>query len=171
MLAEPDPAWSSLYSRQEERIRVTLGARAIRLEHVGSTSVPGLAAKPVIDVVLIVAGSAAEDDYLADLEAAGLTLQFREPGWYEHRFLRDHNLTSRCMCSPKAARRLIGCCASAIGCALGRARDLYERTKRDLAARHWTTSATPTPRVLDRGLHHRQGPQRSDRSTRIRWVK
>ncbi len=63
----------------------------MQVEHVGSTSVPGLAAKPVIDIVLVVSDSADEAGYVPDLEAAGYALQFREPDWYEHRFLRDHD--------------------------------------------------------------------------------
>jgi len=43
-LAEPDPAWSDWYAREQDRIRTALDERAVRIEHVGSTSVPGLAA-------------------------------------------------------------------------------------------------------------------------------
>jgi GrpB-like predicted nucleotidyltransferase (UPF0157 family) len=90
-LADPDPEWSALYAREEERIRASLGPRAVQVEHVGSTSIPGLAAKPVIDIVLTVIDSSDEAGYLPDLEAAGYVLQFREPDWYEHRFLRDRD--------------------------------------------------------------------------------
>ena len=86
-LVDPDPEWAAQYARQEARIRAALGPRAVQVEHVGSTSVPGLAAKPVIDIVLVVADSAYEAAYVPDLEAAGYALQFREPDWYEHRFL------------------------------------------------------------------------------------
>jgi GrpB-like predicted nucleotidyltransferase (UPF0157 family) len=51
-LADPDPEWAALYAREEERIRAALGPRAVQVEHVGSTPIPGLAAKPVIDIVL-----------------------------------------------------------------------------------------------------------------------
>jgi len=90
-LADPDPSWAAQYAREEQRIRAALGPRAVQVEHVGSTSVPGLAAKPAIDIVLTVTDAADEAGYLADLEAAGYVLQFREPHWYEHRFLRDRN--------------------------------------------------------------------------------
>jgi GrpB-like predicted nucleotidyltransferase (UPF0157 family) len=50
-LAEADPDWAEQYARQRERIQAALGSRAVQIEHVGSTSVPGLAAKPVIDIV------------------------------------------------------------------------------------------------------------------------
>ena len=70
-LADPDPEWAAQYAQQKERIQAALGPRALQIEHVGSTSVPGLAAKPVIDIVLVVTDSADEAGYLPDLEAAG----------------------------------------------------------------------------------------------------
>jgi GrpB-like predicted nucleotidyltransferase (UPF0157 family) len=69
-------------------VTAALGERAVRLEHVGSTSVPGLAAKPIIDIVLEVANSADEATYAQDLEAAGYLLRIREPDWFEHRLFR-----------------------------------------------------------------------------------
>ncbi len=137
-LAEPDLAWPTVYSRQEERIRGALDARALLVEHVGSTSVPGLAAKPIIDIVLTVDDSSAEADYLPDLEAMGFVLQFREPDWHEHRFLRDHD--------PHVHVHVFsGGCVEVDRMLLFRdrlrtrpdERELYERTKRDLAARNW----------------------------------
>jgi len=59
----------------------------LQLEHVGSTSVPGLAAKPVIDIDLTVADPARERDYVPALEAIGFRLVFREPCWHGHRLL------------------------------------------------------------------------------------
>jgi GrpB-like predicted nucleotidyltransferase (UPF0157 family) len=90
-LADLDPEWAAHYAREQLRIRAALGPRAVQVEHVGSTSVLGLAAKPVIDIVLTVIDSSDEAGYLPDLEAAGYVLQFREPYWYEHRFLRDRD--------------------------------------------------------------------------------
>ena len=84
-IREYDPDWPALYAREEARIRAALGERVIRLEHAGSTSVPGLPAKPLIDIVLEVPDSAAEASYVPDLEAAGYVLRIREPDWYEHR--------------------------------------------------------------------------------------
>lgn len=82
-----DPEWPVRFARQERRIRAALGARVLGLEHIGSTAVPGLAAKDRVDIDLIVAGPAAEDDYVPALESAGYTLRTREPHWYEHRCL------------------------------------------------------------------------------------
>jgi GrpB-like predicted nucleotidyltransferase (UPF0157 family) len=87
-LASYDPAWPSLFSRLEGQIREALGDDALLLEHVGSTSVPGLSAKPIIDMVLVVADSSDEHSYVPRLEENGFTLRIREPDWYEHRMLK-----------------------------------------------------------------------------------
>jgi GrpB-like predicted nucleotidyltransferase (UPF0157 family) len=86
-VVEYDPAWPALYETHEKRIRAALGSAVLAIEHIGSTSVPGLPAKPRIDVDVIVADSAAEEAYLPLLEAAGYVLRVREPDWYEHRCL------------------------------------------------------------------------------------
>ena len=83
-----DPDWPRLYALEEVRIRSTLGERVIRLEHAGSTSVPGLPAKPLIDIVLEVPDSADEPSYVPDLEAARYVLRIREPDWFEHRLFK-----------------------------------------------------------------------------------
>lgn len=87
-LVEYDPQWPVTFERERARITDVLGERALRVEHVGSTSVPGLVAKPVIDITLEVANSADESAYLPPLEAAGYALRIREPKWFEHRLLR-----------------------------------------------------------------------------------
>lgn len=138
-LADYDPAWPAAFEREAARIRSVLGDTVLLLEHVGSTSVPGLAAKPVIDVLLVVADPADEASYVGPLETAGYRLRIREPEWYEHRLLNgpdtDINLHVHPPGSPEIDRNL-------------RFRDhlraddadreLYERTKRELAARNWT---------------------------------
>jgi GrpB-like predicted nucleotidyltransferase (UPF0157 family) len=137
MLAEPDPAWARWYLHEEARIRGALGGRVVQIEHVGSTSVPGLAAKPVIDIVLVIADSSDEKGYVPDLEAAGYGLRFREPWWYEHRFLVDHprvQIHVFTVGSPEVERMLLfrdrlRSCADD--------RELYERTKRELAGGCW----------------------------------
>jgi GrpB-like predicted nucleotidyltransferase (UPF0157 family) len=86
-VVEPDPAWPRRYDELAARIRDTLGWRALQLDHVGSTSVPGLPAKPVIDIDLIVADPAREQDYLPALEEIGLRLVIREPWRDDHRAL------------------------------------------------------------------------------------
>jgi GrpB-like predicted nucleotidyltransferase (UPF0157 family) len=137
-LAEYDDAWPDLFEREAQRIRGTLGDRALLIEHVGSTSVPGLAAKPRIDMILTVADSSDEQSYVPPLEAAGYVLRIREPDWYEHRVFKgpdtDINLHVFSTGCPENERML-------------RFRDhlradeadrrLYEKTKRDLARRTW----------------------------------
>jgi len=85
----PDPGWPWQYDRLADRIREALGWRVLQLDHVGSTSVPGLAAKPVIDIDLTVADPAREQDYVPALETAGFRLIIREPWWHGHRMLQS----------------------------------------------------------------------------------
>jgi GrpB-like predicted nucleotidyltransferase (UPF0157 family) len=80
--------WESSFRRVAAALEAALGDRCLAIEHVGSTSVPGLVAKPVIDIDLIVADSADEAAYLPQLEAAGFTIVVREPHWEEHRLLK-----------------------------------------------------------------------------------
>jgi GrpB-like predicted nucleotidyltransferase (UPF0157 family) len=82
---EYDPAWPTLYKREETRISAALGDRALLVEHVGSTAVPQLASKPHIDIVLVVADSSDEGSYRLALETAGYVLHIREHEWHEHR--------------------------------------------------------------------------------------
>jgi hypothetical protein len=84
-VVDHDPEWPRLFQREAQRINEVLGQRVVRLEHIGSTSVPGLAAKPVIDILLVVPDSSDEPSYVPDLEAAGYVLVIREPAWYQHR--------------------------------------------------------------------------------------
>jgi GrpB-like predicted nucleotidyltransferase (UPF0157 family) len=83
-----DPAWPARFEAEAERIRGALGARAALVEHVGSTSVSGMAAKPIVDIVLGVADPAAEPQYVPALSAIGYRLHIREPEWHEHRLLK-----------------------------------------------------------------------------------
>ncbi|KAI0855506.1 GrpB domain protein [Xylaria cubensis] len=78
--------WPAMYAEVERRIRQALGDRVILIQHVGSTSVPGLPAKDVIDVDLVVADPGDEESYVPDLQAAGFQFILREPAWYQHRF-------------------------------------------------------------------------------------
>jgi GrpB-like predicted nucleotidyltransferase (UPF0157 family) len=109
------------------------------IEHVGSTAVPGLAAKPRIDVRLVVADSADEPAYVPAVEAAGYVLRIREPDWYEHRVFKgpdvDINLDVLSPGCPEIDRMLLfrdWLRSNASD------RRLYERTKRELARRDWT---------------------------------
>jgi GrpB-like predicted nucleotidyltransferase (UPF0157 family) len=87
-LVDYNPEWPRQFAREAERIRTVLGDRALRIEHVGSTSVPGLIAKPKIDILLVVADSADEQFYAPALSAAGYVLRVREPDWHQHRLFK-----------------------------------------------------------------------------------
>lgn len=137
-LAEYDPAWPVQFAVEAARIREALGERALLLEHVGSTSVPGLAAKPILDILLVVANSADESAFLPALEQAGYVLRIREPNWYEHRLLRGTGpAVNLHVFSPD--------CAETERMLLMRDwlrthpddRELYEHTKRQLALKTW----------------------------------
>lgn len=83
-----DPAWPAWFEELAAAVRGALGGRALVIEHVGSTAVPDLPAKPIIDVDLVVADPADEAAYVPALEALGFVLRVREPWWFEHRLLR-----------------------------------------------------------------------------------
>jgi GrpB-like predicted nucleotidyltransferase (UPF0157 family) len=87
-VADPDPAWPRQYDALAGRIRRALGWRVLHVEHVGSTAIPGLAAKPIIDIDMTVAGPGREPDCVPALEAVGFRLTFRESWWHGHRMLR-----------------------------------------------------------------------------------
>ncbi|MDO8485054.1 MAG: GrpB family protein [Candidatus Limnocylindrales bacterium] len=138
-LAEYDPAWPALFHREAARICSILVDRVRLLEHVGSTSVPGLAAKPVIDIVLAVPDSADEAAYVPPMETAGYVLRIREPDWHEHRLFKGPDTTINLHVftdgSPEIERML------AFRNRLRADPDerlLYERAKRELAAREWS---------------------------------
>ncbi|RHZ57467.1 GrpB family protein [Aspergillus thermomutatus] len=85
-IVDYDPSWPSIFASLAQRITSALGPTAISISHVGSTSIPGLPAKAVIDIDLVVPDPTAEADYVPALQAAGFQFLFREPNWYEHRF-------------------------------------------------------------------------------------
>ena len=86
-VVDHDPGWPQQFGELAGRIRGALGDGALRVEHVGSTSVPGLAAKPIIDIDLEVIDTSDEAAYIPALEALGFRHVIREPWWYGHRCL------------------------------------------------------------------------------------
>jgi GrpB-like predicted nucleotidyltransferase (UPF0157 family) len=137
-LAPPDPSWPQQYAVVASRIQESVGPVAVLVEHVGSTSVPGLAAKPIIDVLLLVPDPADEAAYVLPLEAAGFLLHLREPHWHQHRLLKardpEVNLHVFGEGSEEAERMLLFRNRLRTD---GAARGLYEETKRRLAVRDW----------------------------------
>jgi GrpB-like predicted nucleotidyltransferase (UPF0157 family) len=87
-LSDYDPRWPVLFEREAQRMRAALGNEVKSLEHVGSTSVAGLIAKPIIDIVLAVEDPAREIAYVPALETAGYVLRIREPHWHQHRLFK-----------------------------------------------------------------------------------
>jgi GrpB-like predicted nucleotidyltransferase (UPF0157 family) len=133
-----DPDWPRKFETHARVIAGALGGSALRVEHVGSTSVAGLAAKPIIDILVVVQDSADESSYLPRLEAAGYVLRVREPDWNEHRMFRTpardvhiHIYSAGCteiernLAFRERLRRNTEDCRR------------YEQTKRELAAKEW----------------------------------
>jgi GrpB-like predicted nucleotidyltransferase (UPF0157 family) len=137
-LVDHDPAWAARFEREAKRIRGALGERARLVEHVGSTSVPGLAAKPIVDVVLAVPDSVDEDAYVPALESAGYVLRVREPEWFEHRVLKPPDMSVNLHVFSDGCAEIDRMLAFRDRLrADDEDRELYERTKRELAAREW----------------------------------
>ena len=139
-LTEYDPTWPTQYEAVAARIRAAIGRTAVVLEHAGSTSVPGLAAKNQIDVVLGVPDSTDEAAYVPALEAAGFEFAIREPDWFEHRLFRGRG--------PKVNLHTFSADCEEIGRMLAfrdwmrthpEERERYEREKRRLAEQSWNT--------------------------------
>jgi GrpB-like predicted nucleotidyltransferase (UPF0157 family) len=137
-LAAYDPDWPRLFDREADRLRSALGNEALRIEHVGSTSVPGLMAKPIVDILLVVPDSADEPSYVPPLQTAGYVMRLREPEWFEHRLFRgpDTAINLHVLSSGAAeVERMLRF--------RDRLRDdhtaldRYQRAKRELAQRTW----------------------------------
>jgi len=139
LIADYDATWPAQYEVQAGRVRLALGDRVLCLEHIGSTSVPGLPAKPVIDMLLVVADAADDQAYVPDLEAAGYPLAISESGPDPHRVLKGTepsvNLHVLSPDSPEIARYL----GFRDHLRSSQAdRELYEQAKRRLVGRSWT---------------------------------
>ena len=138
LIVDYDSDWPVRFRREATRIRAALGNTALRIEHIGSTAVPGLAAKPIVDILLVVADSADEQAYLPAMVDAGYVLRIREPTWYEHRLFKgpdtDINLHVFSAGCPEIERHLLF--RDRLRGNAGD-RDLYARTKRELARRDW----------------------------------
>src|SRR5579875_1675733 len=153
------PAWATRFDLERARILEALGEVAARVEHVGSTAVPGLAAKPIIDILVAVNDPDDEGSYLDAMEGAGYELWVREPG---HRMFRtperDVHVHVWRDSDPEVERYL-------------RFRDLlrrspadrrtYEQLKRELAqfewadTNHYADAKTPLIEQILAGQQHR----------------
>lgn len=140
------PTGRSMFAREAERIRGALGGRALLVEHAGSTSVPGLAAKPVVDIVLAVPDSADEPACVPPLDAAGYVLRIREPEWYGHRVFKGpdtnvnlHVFSAGCPCGCSLSGTTSGATRATASCTSARSASSRSVTGS-------TSSTTPTPR-------------------------
>jgi GrpB-like predicted nucleotidyltransferase (UPF0157 family) len=146
-IAAYTPAWATLFQAERARLKDAMGDMALDIQHIGSTAVPGLAAKPILDMALAVMGEAVVPDCVLRLEAAGYTyrgyrgldeghffdqgreqelthylhvLPIHEPAWSNYLLFRDYLA------------------------AHPRDRDRYQRLKEDLAAQHAENRAAYT---------------------------
>jgi GrpB-like predicted nucleotidyltransferase (UPF0157 family) len=78
--------WAASFAAWRKRLQRALGDAAGRIEHVGSTAVPELCAKPIIDIQVSVRDVEVEASYVPAIESLGLSLRLREP---EHRYFRS----------------------------------------------------------------------------------
>lgn len=141
LIEEYDPAWADRFAAASSALGGQLGGLVIGVEHVGSTSVPGLAAKPIIDIDLQLEDTEEESLYIPALEVLGYRLVLREPWWHGHRMLvsaeEDVNLHVWPADAPELVRhRLFRDWLRTHA----DDRQLYEGTKRALAQQ---TAATP----------------------------
>src|SRR5258708_40029415 len=88
VIADYDSSWPAKFKHHASIIADALGETALSIEHIGSTSVPGLGAKPIVDIITTVPDASNEGSYLPAMVKAGYVLRVREPLWYEHRMFR-----------------------------------------------------------------------------------
>jgi len=154
------------------RIRAALRDRALLIEHVGSTAVPRIAAKPRIDIVLAVADSSDEASYVPALEAAGYVLHIREPGWYQHRVFNGPNTDLNLHVFSEGCVEIERMLRSRDHLRRNEADHLlYESTKRALAQRTWKYGqhyATPRRRSSRRSWRE---PASESGDIREHWPK
>lgn len=134
-LHEYDERWPETFLEHAHRIHGALGAAAVGVEHIGSTAVPGLAAKPIVDILIMVEDITAEEDYLEPLLAAGYVLRVREPGHrlvrtperdaHVHIYEHDHQAVEDYLLLRDRLRTHAS------------DRELYEQTKRALLEKRW----------------------------------
>ena len=133
-----DLGWPIKFETHSARIATALGTTALRIEHIGSTSVPALAAKPIIDILVVVTDSSDESSYLPYLESAGYILRVREPDWDEHRMFRTPEKDVHIHVYSVGCEE-IGRCLAFRDQLRSNADDRtrYEQTKRELAGKEW----------------------------------
>lgn len=90
-IVAPNPDWPKIYTELEAQILYALGPACEYIAHVGSTSVPGLPAKNIIDIDVTVKDATDEATYVPALEAIGFQFFSRERHYYEHRLFISYS--------------------------------------------------------------------------------
>jgi GrpB-like predicted nucleotidyltransferase (UPF0157 family) len=166
VIADYDPAWPERFRREEARIRVALGEAALSVEHIGSTSVPGLAAKPIVGILLVVEDSADETSYVPALQEAGYVLRVREPDFDEHRKFRTPQKDVHVHVFSAGSKEIERYVLLREHLRENEEdRELYARTKRELASREWPSMqhyAEAKTEVIE-GIIARAAARRSSR--------
>jgi GrpB-like predicted nucleotidyltransferase (UPF0157 family) len=138
ILVDADPRWPRQFELLRDGIRRALGDSALAVEHVGSTSVPGLIAKPILDICLVVQEPRDERAYVPMLRTADFVLHIREPDWYEHRMLWHDD--------PASHLHVFGTDCPEVERMIRfrdhlrthpESRETYARAKQELASRRW----------------------------------
>lgn len=165
VLVDHDPAWHARFAVESTRIRDRLGSAALRIEHVGSTAVCDLLAKPIVDILLVVDDASDEATFVPHLRDAGYELRIREPEFFEHRMLRttDRGVHLHVF-APNADEvdRLVAFRDTLQHSQSARLH--YEEVKRDLATRLWPTMqhyADAKSDVIDHILSATDAPSRA----------
>lgn len=139
-MVEHDPAWARTYEAEANRIRSALQGRVLLVAHVGSTAVPDLLAKPVIDILLVLADTIGEPEYVPALESVGYRFHLREPDWHQHRLLKKDTPAVNLHVFPEDSDepgrmiRLRDRLLTDRSC-----KSRYEEVKRSLATGRWST--------------------------------
>jgi GrpB-like predicted nucleotidyltransferase (UPF0157 family) len=142
VIEDYNESWPTWYEIDRAAIAKALGPKALSIEHTGSTSVPGLPAKPIIDILLQVEDTTDEQSYVPPLEAAGYTLRIREPDWLEHRLLRrrtpPHEVNLHVLSPQHAADEITRMLTFRDWLRTHEEdRNRYAATKRELSSREW----------------------------------
>jgi len=160
VIADYDDGWPARFDGLASQVDAALGTTALSVEHIGSTSVPGLPAKPIIDMLLIVENLEDEAAYVAPLESTGLVLRVREPG---HRLFRTPDKDVHLHVLEPDSAQIVDYRDLRDWLRVSEAdRDLYAATKKDLAQQEWTdmnyyadAKTAVVQRILDRAREWR----------------
>ena len=133
-----DEKWPALFEREKERILKILKDKALMIEHIGSTSVSGLMAKPIIDILLVVEDVGKEEDYMDDLCRHGYILRVREPDFENHHMFKGPDTDIHLHVFSKGSKEIEKYLLFRNYLRLhDDARELYENTKKELAKKTW----------------------------------